>query len=1294
MLSSRGDGGLSPSLPDWASGAADDYDTLDFDLDCLNLSSVDLLEVAVTATRNGKSPILSSVSQFAAILAQTGIHGPWSLKPSYNLTSQATKIGAGAQFTVFKGNSDAGPTVHDGLVIKRVNVPLSRRGGEQFAAGQDYRLQLRSVELEVLALCNPSLRYHPNIVRLVAWGYDYPFVDMPVPVLFMEAALMPLTNFLAVDNNCSVEVKYQLSLDIANGIEALHYLQIVHGDLKPDNVLVFRTQNEMVPFRAKLSDFGVCINLEAPNGPLMMSDYRGTPAWLAPEVANDDLVHFCSFTPDLMFRFDAYSFGLTVLSMFVNHGEPVLLSKDADADAAAMLYAQGNIPPAMRIELRKSIQKFLAEDPRKRPLPAPHLMKADTPAYASWLSLSQVERRDTDHVGTMNPLYNKGPLFWHRLDPSVLVELQLQYTAVEQGALSDFPGSVLFGMAQAVTGRNPSYLDRLLPYLTHAAKAGYSPARAVYGQLMAAHGRPLEFEPKSLEEWMYQAVSEGYLFHPLCALTRDRADQALKRFRGSGGFCTGPFLGKLTAVEATRSAEKALQWKRAHGIFVDQKGNTILHAAAALGEVNTVRALLRSAEIFVDVENDSGETPLYKASQAGHGEVIEILLQYNADASHTTRQTKVSALHWLFMLPETLIRPIAAQLISAGADANAVIHPMIAENSDDSPQRMQILHYPFELPQGTPLHWASFFRNVPAVDALINIGANVNATYHGFDNATTPLALAAWFGDLEVAECLIKHGADGTLTHSKGQNTLHSMTAYYPKLYGHLPHHWHAWIRHGNWEKHLKQTTRMARLLVEAGADINAESQTYSSLTPIATAADLGVWNGGVITALLNAGAELEGVTMHSGNSVLHSWAEVIGSRLDYPCAYIPTLRRIVNAMTNIDVRKDFQDDTPLHTLTTINHPEDEFEEAAEILLAHDPPADLNAQASRGATPLSIAFETSADPARRGLWLLEKGASPILLSDQGKDILWSIANNPVLSDQGTYYLITTILRHINTNTAMATNHQNTNTRDPIPETYQHHFLPNPGAIHTLFAATHRAKLQTTTLLLSLGLRARINTLHPHPHPRTHRPSLTPLDEALHAAEQTRREYIENLSTYKPGPAQRAAIKAQLVFPNSQGPPARAAEAYHAFPEILRCLREAGARRWCELNLDLDGTYIDQPRSWDLQRIYRFGVTPTTQPHRERWQVLYDLERYPVGWLEEEVEEMRELYEMGIWRPDVRFLEEGEEKGVVREVVARIGKGVGDEEDAVQLMAVDPQMGSVEVTVVDGRIVRKGRRRAG
>jgi hypothetical protein len=390
--------------------------------------------------------------------------------------------------------------------------------------------------------------------------------------------------------------------------------------------------------------------------------------------------------------------------------------------------------------------------------------------------------------------------------------------------------------------------------------------------------------------------------------------------------------------------------------------------------------------------------------------------------------------------------------------------------------------------------------------------------------------------------------------------------------------------------------SQLVQLLIKAGADIDAKDKVYPRLTPMAAAADLGVWDGGMICALLDAGADL-GISMISGggDTVLHGWVSIVGPRLDYPESYLPTLKRLVQAMPNINISNEFQGDTPLHLLTTIYHPEDEFEAACEILLNHPTPADINAKARRGETPLSIALETNLDPARRGRFLLDKGADPLILHAWGRDIFYSIANNVVFTDQASCDLIQTFLLRLNTD---------------IKKAYKEHYLSNANSHETLIAAASRGKPLTVNLLLSLGLASQINK------PDTSKtPPWTALDQALHSAEISRRMHIQHLASYKAGAARTNALESDLVYDPSQGPPARAAESYRGFPEVIRILRDAGAKRTCEIEKMPNGDYISQPREWDEEGIQQYGFTPETQPNLEAWRELYDLARYSGrGWL--------------------------------------------------------------------------------
>lgn len=51
------------------------------------------------------------------------------------------------------------------------------------------------------------------------------------------------------------------------------------------------------------------------------------------------------------------------------------------------------------------------------------------------IRLSSIQLTPTNtHAGIMDPIYNKGPLFWYRLDESIRTELEGQYALMQDYA--------------------------------------------------------------------------------------------------------------------------------------------------------------------------------------------------------------------------------------------------------------------------------------------------------------------------------------------------------------------------------------------------------------------------------------------------------------------------------------------------------------------------------------------------------------------------------------------------------------------------------------------------------------------------------------------------------------------------------------------------------------------------------------------------------------------------------------------------------------------------------------------
>ncbi|KPA35208.1 serine threonine protein kinase [Fusarium langsethiae] len=105
------------------------------------------------------------------------------------------------------------------------------------------------------------------------------------------------------------EVVRLLCIDVGHGIQGLHEKGFSHGDLKPNNVPVFKSSERWV---AKLCDFGCAIG-QVTTG---KEEYFGAPYWLseASEIAALD-------SRSSLQQCDIYVYGLLVWSAFCLRGQ-------------------------------------------------------------------------------------------------------------------------------------------------------------------------------------------------------------------------------------------------------------------------------------------------------------------------------------------------------------------------------------------------------------------------------------------------------------------------------------------------------------------------------------------------------------------------------------------------------------------------------------------------------------------------------------------------------------------------------------------------------------------------------------------------------------------------------------------------------------------------------------------------------------------------------------------------------------------------------------------------------------
>ncbi|KAJ7699134.1 serine/threonine protein kinase japonica group [Mycena olivaceomarginata] len=177
----------------------------------------------------------------------------------------------------------------------------------------------KQILLEIRALLHEPIRYHPNIVRLFgfSWGGSLG-TRSTFPALVLEYAEFGSLADLQTSalNPFSFIVKKKLCHDVAKGLAILHACGIVHGDLKHDNVLVFRNKAKgagAVAYTAKLADFGgSAMDIQAAADRFLPS---GTPPFEAPEARNglDGEGLKCT---------DVYSLGLLVWRVILDGENP------------------------------------------------------------------------------------------------------------------------------------------------------------------------------------------------------------------------------------------------------------------------------------------------------------------------------------------------------------------------------------------------------------------------------------------------------------------------------------------------------------------------------------------------------------------------------------------------------------------------------------------------------------------------------------------------------------------------------------------------------------------------------------------------------------------------------------------------------------------------------------------------------------------------------------------------------------------------------------------------------------
>jgi serine/threonine protein kinase len=316
----------------------------------LTLSDLELA-VATIQTQSGLVGYRNLLSYTSALGIK--VYSPDSLQ-----VASWEKIGSGSYSATYRADVVTEP----GTVVA-VKQPIASFTREKKAVEDSLQhASLTSIIQELRTLANTKLKDHPNLPRVLGVYFQEETDPIGVrPCVLFELALSDLQQYLSASEGANMQAAdlTRLACNIADGIGALHACGLVHGDLKPDNVLLYHRNELLTAVVADLGTCGVAAHTQRTiNGSLWYS---------APEYLHGSPFSALVNSPSR----DVYSYGLILWSIMTRCREqpfPTDEQYDMQQSGRAATYlldkiAKGCVIPAFI----KAIHECLRVDPSTRP---------------------------------------------------------------------------------------------------------------------------------------------------------------------------------------------------------------------------------------------------------------------------------------------------------------------------------------------------------------------------------------------------------------------------------------------------------------------------------------------------------------------------------------------------------------------------------------------------------------------------------------------------------------------------------------------------------------------------------------------------------------------------------------------------------------------------------------------------------------------------------------------------------------------------------------------------------------
>ncbi len=326
-------------------GGAEDYLPKPFDIELLERRIRACLARRRVTSREELRHEIAAARRRAEPDEPEGSAIPRPLRLVANRYEILQTIGAGGTGVVYKARDRE---LGEDVAIKMLHPDLATRGDEAGAPAAGLKLEASFAHRVS----------HPNVVRT----YDYGIAGGAGYVTMELVEGSTVARLVEGNRRLAVPAVLAIGLQVAEALAAAHQQHIVHGDIKPANLLL--DQRGVL----KVSDFGVARLRERGCVPAEAAMPAGTPAYMSPEQL---------FGEEVDDRSDLYAAGVVLYECLT--GAPPFRAPSPIELAAQMLQERPALPATLRPEVPSAlsalVMDLLATLPEKRPATAAELAR-------------------------------------------------------------------------------------------------------------------------------------------------------------------------------------------------------------------------------------------------------------------------------------------------------------------------------------------------------------------------------------------------------------------------------------------------------------------------------------------------------------------------------------------------------------------------------------------------------------------------------------------------------------------------------------------------------------------------------------------------------------------------------------------------------------------------------------------------------------------------------------------------------------------------------------------------------